>query len=1242
MEKLISLNICGLIDPIKQQQLLQYVLQNNIDIVMLQETNLTAVNIQDFKFKMQHYTTYINPGVHRGAGVFTAFSKNFPSKVIHHIVYVGYVSVFTYTLEHKKYCIVNAYIPNNQDLAKDVIETTQTFLSNFSNEIIVVGGDFNCTLQPVLDRTSGLESHLVASRCLNELITQFDLIDTFRHKNPNLSCYSKYTKTKTKLHASRLDRFYLSSHVLCKVNDTIYMPVSFSDHFVVQLTLNFFTNKTAYWIFSNHLLKNQRFNSEMRNLWINWRTRIPDFPSLANWWELGKAHIKMLVIQNFSNPKYPSGNLTKEFMKIANLLPNHPELHSYFLILKSKLETQQKKFSIESIAQQTVKTFQTGNNPSGAFFKSIVERKPVTEIEYIKDANGTLLCGMELEKFLRNFYHLQYSDNLRLSNDITYLEQIPKLSDEDNLYMSEEYVIEEIITSVKSLSRNTAPGLDGLTSEFYQHFRDLLMPDLLRVFVLTCNTPENFPLSWTTQVIKLIPKPGDSTDINNWRAISLCCNDYKIIAKLAANRLKSKIGTIVNFEQSYCIPNRTIYDNINTAKFMFDYHELMDTPLAMISIDQRKAFDNVSHDYLIKTLQNFNIPIAFINIIKKLYSNSSVVLKHRGKLLSRVPFSKGIRQGCPLSGMLYSLVIETFLFNLRKNLNNLRVTLPFTNVKISSLAYADDLLIIINNDTAFDVIAHSLQKYEDVSGTTINFNKSKGMWCGSWKNRQDTPLTITWTSQAIKYLGINIGPQSNDLNDQSLITKITKSLSAWKEKLRVVSLRSRVIILNYLVASSVYHILKSYTPHFSILKVLNDKILSAFWYGRRWIAEPIIYQPMVKGGLGLSNITLKAYSFQLKNFQHIFTNSDTSFSQLFQPILILHHPKSKFNYFYTKPKPPFPDCWPDSIKSMVLKWAKYRDCFNFDPSIISYNVLENIPIWNNPDIKDSATGAMLNIPLFVYTCGTLGDVVDSEGNSKIPVVDVSSRMLSSVASDVYNRLSNNSIKTSRDALVVEKKPTISFEDCTTQIFYEMALSEIPVIFHYKVKWKDKIQGPLETFSPNIKMLYNKPTLTVDADIAFKLIHHSLPHPNQTSHFAPNNSRLCNVCKGDDGSLFHRFFECAALQYLKVLTNTLITTVTPTYTITNFNFLFGPKSKTRDNSLISFILNCSKAVIHQFFCNTQIIHTDLTESSRTLERLLVCKIKKRIHIEFLACNEESFNSTWGSLAQSHNKVLNYSF
>lgn len=1240
--KVVSINICGLVDPIKQQQVRQIIATDSIDILLLQETNITNSNLPNFQFKIPNHKIFNNPGPHRGSGLLTIFSNTFPTTVTHTIVFEGYISAFIFVLEHKKFILINSYIPNEQDLAKGILEVLKEYLTPFRNDIIIMGGDFNCTLEPFLDRTSGVEFHNISARTLLDLTEEFDLVDAFRGKYPASKQFSKYTRTASTLHGSRLDRFYVSLTAMRDTKDILYLPVSFSDHFSVHLIYTFIPTRTAYWIFSNHLLNNRSFNRELEDFWIYWRSQKSRFPNISTWWDMGKVYIKSLAIESFSEAKYPAGNLTKEFNKIAFILPDNPQLHNYFISLKNRVQSQLRKYSVERLAQAKVGSNQIGTNPTREFFKSIIERKQLKELEYVKDNNGELLTGKDLESYVTNYFTHQFSDNLNTVNDINYLRDMPSLSEIDKSSMDGDYSLQEILASVNSLNRNTAPGLDGLTSEFYIHFKRLLMPDLLEVFNSTYNTNRSFPMSWTRQVIKLIPKAGDNQNITNWRPVTLCTNDYKIAAKLVSNRLKFNIGSLVHFEQSYCIPDRTIYDNIMTAKFMFDFHDKMNFPLALVSIDQSKAFDNVSHDYLFKILTHFNFPESFINIIKKLYTNSTILIKHKGKLLSNIKFSKGIRQGCPLSGMLYSLVIETFLFNLRKNLNNLKVQLPFSDMFFSSVNYADDILLFINNTDAFPIISDSIQRYGEQSGASVNYLKSSGLWCGSWRDRQDNPLAIQWSNEHIKYLGLFIGRNDTDLNDKLILDKLHRSLSAWRNRLKLMSLRSRVLVLNYLIASSIYHILKVHTPHTSILKVVQGKILSAFWYGRRWLTELVLYRPMNEGGLGLSNILTKAIAFQLKNFQKIFTLTDTSFSKLFLPLISQIHPNLGFNLIYIQPKPPFPDVWTDSVISMVVKWTKYRSCFMFDPSLIAYEELSSIPIWNNPDVRDLASGETLNIPLLMFTCATFGGVLDRHGNPKIPLVDLGSRMLRDIVRGAYDGMNSDSVKDSREALVLRKKSSISFLNITSRMFYDVVLTVVLIVYHFKEKWKRYIDYDFELIKPNIKMFYYPPALSADADIAFKLLHHSLPHPNQTSHFNPQNTRDCLVCHGDDGTLYHRFFTCPALEKIKMVIEMLIKKITPAIRLNPIKYLIGPKTKSRDNNLISFVLTTSKASIHEFFCDSSRIHNDVNVASETLMRIFVSKLKKRINLEFIARKEESFNNLWGSLAVSHNNALMINF
>lgn len=369
-------------------------------------------------------------------------------------------------------------------------------------------------------------------------------------------------------------------------------------------------------------------------------------------------------MENHSKPKYPNGSLTQEFNYISNHLPLNPELYNYFQLLKNKIQSRQTLFSLESIARSQVKNLEDSSRPTKNFFQNTMDRKPTIELDQLQLTTGEIITGPILESYLRQHYQELFAPNITSDESEAFFNEIPKLNEEVILSLEDPYIFEEFKLSTETMARNTAPGMDGLTPEFYNYFKSLIVPDLLEVFNNTHTNNQPFPRSWTTQVLKLLPKSGNTKDINNWRAISLCNTDYKIVMKAIANRLKVVIGDVVEIDQSYCIPGRTIYDNVMVAKYIFDYHDKMNLPLGMLTLDQSKAFDNVSHTFLFETLRQMNFPNSFIQIIKNFYSNSSIIIKHKGKLLSPIPFLKGIRQGCPLSGMLYSIVIETLLHNL--------------------------------------------------------------------------------------------------------------------------------------------------------------------------------------------------------------------------------------------------------------------------------------------------------------------------------------------------------------------------------------------------------------------------------------------------------------------------------------------------------------------------------------------------------------------------------------------------
>ncbi len=135
--------------------------------------------------------------------------------------------------------------------------------------------------------------------------------------------------------------------------------------------------------------------------------------------------------------------------------------------------------------------------------------------------------------------------------------------------------------------------------------------------------------------------------------------------------------------------------------------------LGLISIDQEKAFDKIEHQYLWKTLESFGFGSKCIRIIQVLYHNFESMLKVNGGLCAPFNISRVIRQGCALSGMLYSLAIEPMLAKLRNKIVGLLSHCSDLQHQVS--AYADDIMVLINSQKDIDNLVSVVKDFGLIS-----------------------------------------------------------------------------------------------------------------------------------------------------------------------------------------------------------------------------------------------------------------------------------------------------------------------------------------------------------------------------------------------------------------------------------------------------------------------------------------------------------------------------------------------
>ncbi|KAL6558442.1 hypothetical protein OROMI_018792 [Orobanche minor] len=398
---------------------------------------------------------------------------------------------------------------------------------------------------------------------------------------------------------------------------------------------------------------------------------------------------------------------------------------------------------------------------------------------------------------------------------------------------------------------------------FFQICWDIISSDVFDA-VVDFFSGSPMPRAFTTTTISLIPKNNNPQSWKDFRPISLCNSTYKIISKILSKRLSTILPSFINSAQSGFIKGRNITDNILTAhEVTHDISQSMTNTI--IKLDMEKAYDRINWNFIFQVMTRFDFSVAWVNFIKSCISNCWFSILVNGQSAGFFKSDRGIRQGDPLSPLIFAIAADYFSRSIDKMFDR-NPTMFYKikkKVKITHLAYADDILIFLNaTKKNLHLLNNCLTHYENVSGQKVNNFKSNFIMY------KPTPQVANWVQRIsgfknatlpVMYLGVPLwkGFQSFEMYSP-LISKIKTKILNWNHHL--LSMGGRLELIKSVLNSIAFFSLQVLKPPENVIIAL-ERIFNKFLWGtsdnrRRfhWAAWSRLCYPTDEGGLGCRDL----------------------------------------------------------------------------------------------------------------------------------------------------------------------------------------------------------------------------------------------------------------------------------------------------------------------------------------------------------------------------------------------------
>jgi exonuclease III/ribonuclease HI len=433
------------------------------------------------------------------------------------------------------------------------------------------------------------------------------------------------------------------------------------------------------------------------------------------------------------NKPLPTQLINKAKIKTAKTNFNYPTLNPDSPIqflneikaltkkLRNEITFQKKIYQSKEFNQMITNKIKEGEFDSKTIYKLIQSPKTSNDISFLLDEqnNHKIITDEETIK-QRIFQHFQtqFQKETVPKNLDEFLRHVPKITKSFKPNFSKEN-IEQLLTS----KQNTSPGEDKIPYQFFKYMKTKTSKlfDKLHTLYTACYTMNYIPKRWKLGLTSLIPKPKSHESLENWRPITLLNTLYKGFTLLLNISLQKTLieSNVIPEEQCGFLPNKSTNTAITTYLEIIKHTAKLRIPLQAIYIDFKLAFDSVQHWVLSAIMKHIELDPNLRNILETVMTNSSTKFKTAFGYTEKVDLKIGVKQGDPLSPILYLLYMLPLQLRLKSTLH-----IYHPNIPINHLCYADDLLLIASLPDHIKELYNVTTKYAKLTDMKIKSSKS--------------------------------------------------------------------------------------------------------------------------------------------------------------------------------------------------------------------------------------------------------------------------------------------------------------------------------------------------------------------------------------------------------------------------------------------------------------------------------------------------------------------------------------